>query len=340
MPAKPISKALKDLLDVAQLIEETPRKSTVEDLVKKRGGSTSDEAFVRKVQHQLNRLKEAFPDELVADGARPQGWSWAKARPIDLDFLTQDMAIALSLVERYMRQLLPATTIEALEPLMKKSRMALVQADKGWGDKLLVKRPGPRRKPPEVSAVVQRIVYDALKSGDVMLKISYQSRQDSQPEQRQIWPLGLMMKNDFLYLVAVKVEPPNDARWYALHRIRSADRVAAKGAQVCPDFSLSAKEAEGWFNNPGGAEVKDIRLVLRVEKGAAVNLLESPLLGMQGEAEMLSNGAVRITADILQTEELVPWLCAYGRHVVVEAPADLRERMRKEADEMLRAYNG
>ncbi|MCX9157823.1 WYL domain-containing protein [Niveibacterium sp. 24ML] len=342
MPAASSSKVILDLFRLAQLIP-VGRNASVTSLVTALGGNRADPAVIRKVQRQLERLQKMYPNELISDGAKPQGWHWKAGSPIGLNFLTSDMAIALSLVMRYMQQFLPASTLEALEPLLKKSAQVLDQVNRTWSSKILIKRPGPARNQPSVDMNVQRAVYDALRSGNEVLEISYKSRMDPESERRRIWPQGLMMKNDLLYLVASKIPGnPNESaspRWYAMHRIESAIRVAPNASEICPDLSLADKDAEGWFNN-GGTEsnAKVIELVLRVDEVAAVNLIESPLRDMVGSSELLGNGWVRIRAKVQKTTDLVTWLRAYGPRAVVEAPQDLREEMRAEAQAILKAY--
>lgn len=344
MPASSASKALQDLNTLAQLIP-VHGKTTVKQLVKAQGGSEADAAFARRVQHQLNRLQSQYPDELCSDGDRPQGWWWRRGSPLGLDFLTADSAIAFSLVMRYMRQLLPVATLEALEPLQKKSAVVLDQAGRLWADKLLLRRPGPARHLPVVQRAVQRPVYDAILNGDRLLEITYKSRANTRAERRLIWPQALMLKNDLLYLVALKADGPRgrapEARWYALHRIASATCRSPRGSEAAPQFSLAARDAEGWFSNPGGErEPETIRLVLRVDAVAAVNLIESPLEGMVGAPQTLDDGWVRITADLLWTEDLVTWLHGYGAHAVVEGPPALRARMRDDLAALRRLYAG
>jgi predicted DNA-binding transcriptional regulator YafY len=309
-----------------------------------RGGQGSTAAQVRQVQNQLNRLKVLYPDDLCSDGGRPQNWRWKSGSPVGLKFLTADMAIALSLVMRYMQQLMPASTLAALNPLLAHSATVLNQAEKDWLSKLLIKHAWPERNPPKIIELVQEQVYEALKRETSLLKISYQSRADAQPEKRLIWPLGLMMKNDLLYLVALKIDEKSGnasgERWYALHRITAAKIQAAKTASGRPDLSLAEKNAKGWFSNPGGEiQSEMIRMVFRVDEIASVNLIESPLCGMQGAAEILADGWRRITVDILITEDLITWLRGYGSHAVVEQPPLLVERMKTEAAAMWANYS-
>ena len=79
---------------------------------------------LRTIQRDLNNLSGVLP--IIADNAKPQGWSWIKDAPIlSIPALNPQTALTFNLLENYMRQLLPTNTLDYLQPWFKHAQGVL-----------------------------------------------------------------------------------------------------------------------------------------------------------------------------------------------------------------------
>lgn len=110
----------------------------------------------------------------------------------------------------------------------------------------------------------------------------------------------------------------------ALHRIQSAEQndIATHRPEgfALVDYVSDAQE----FSYPTGAGA--IKLVFLMDEPAALHLLERPLSDDQAD-ETQSDGRVKITAKVLDTDELTWWLLGFGSRVEVLSPSHVRSRL-------------
>lgn len=119
---------------------------------------------LRTIQRDLNKLSEVLP--LVADNAKPQGWSWAAdAKVVDLPALDPQAALTFKLVESHMQQLLPASTLNYLQPWFHAANGVLDQHGNGlahWPDKVRVLPRGLPQKAPDTAPEIAEAIYQAV----------------------------------------------------------------------------------------------------------------------------------------------------------------------------------
>jgi len=109
-----------------------------------------------------------------------------------------------------------------------------------------------------------------------------------------------------------------------LHRIESA-RVLDDAASTPRGFDLEAYAHSGVF---GFMDNGPIKLVMRMELGAAEHLHETPLSTDQIITADRKPGWVHIEATVRDNSQLQWWLRGFGREVEVLAPAALRKVLR------------
>ena len=100
-----------------------PKKGAVTDLLQSLN-RLGFETTIRTIQRDLNALALSFP--IVADDAKPQGWSWAKDAP-QLNFPEHDQQTAINfLVARmHLDKMLPKNSLSYLKPWFKAADDAL-----------------------------------------------------------------------------------------------------------------------------------------------------------------------------------------------------------------------
>jgi hypothetical protein len=140
------------------MLREVPRHprriSTAE--LKRRLAAAGYETTLRTIQRDLLKLSSALP--LLADDARPQGWSWeANAPQLDLPMLEPQAALVFHLAERYLQPMLPASTLDYLSPWFRAAAGVLDNQGNGlsaWRKKVRVLAPGQPRLPPVIDSEV------------------------------------------------------------------------------------------------------------------------------------------------------------------------------------------
>lgn len=70
---------------------------------------------LRTIQRDLNALAETFP--LDFDESKPQGWCWREgASQLEVPSMDAHAALTFNLVEQYMKNLLPRSTLSHMAP--------------------------------------------------------------------------------------------------------------------------------------------------------------------------------------------------------------------------------
>jgi predicted DNA-binding transcriptional regulator YafY len=319
-----------------RLVPRAPAKISVKDLCDR----LRDNDFPvssRTVQRDLNELARVFP--LVSDDRdKPYGWSWQRdASSFDLPGLSIPEALTLTLVEQHLRNHLPPSTIDALQPHFQSAARALSSVDgsamsKAWLNKVRSVMPQQPLLPPAMLEDCQRTVYLALMK-DLQLKLHYKKRDaDVATVYDVVHPLAIVQRGTLIYLVCM-FAGYDDVRTLALHRVQQAE-LLYEAARAKPGFDLDAYIATGQFGFLTGEPV-----VLRAtfSRAAGEHLYETPLSGDQ-VLTAGAGGAIALVATVASTRSLVWWLLGFGDGVVVQEPLELREEIRDTVARMAVAY--
>ena len=290
-------------------------------------GEGIDAPSLRTIQRDLEMLSQSFPLDVVNPKERPNQWHWMKgAAPLAIPGLDPTEAVAMKLIKTYLRPLLPGVMLDALAPHFEAAERAL-KSEGGlgparWTSLIRVLPKGIQLLPPKIDPQAQRSVYDALLR-DKQLELDYRPRGSKGNIQYRINPIGLVVRDGVIYLVASLVE--NDAiRQFVLHRIKSA-QVLDYPATSPRGFDLDEYIAKGGFGWPTG---RKIRLVAKFNRGPADTLAETPLSPDQS-IRKLDEDRFELTTTVLETKELHWWLLSFGPEVEVVEPKSLRALMRK-----------
>jgi len=289
---------------------------------------------LRTIQRDLIKLSVVLP--LLADNAKPQGWSWrADAQTIDLPALDPQAALTFKLVESYMRQLLPASTLDYLQPWFRTANGVLDQHDNGlahWPDKIRVLPQGLPKKTPDIKPEVAEAVYQAVLQ-ERQLQITYPSKnEDAETTSRIIHPLALVVRDHVVYLICI-FDGYSDPRQLAMQRILSAE-VLNDAALRPQGFSIDAYIADGEFGMP--LSPQPIVLEAEFMRHVAIHLREAPIAEDQ-VIEDVDEDNVLLRATVPDTLELRLWLKSFGDEVMMVKPEKLRQEFRQMA-ENLRCY--
>lgn len=300
-------------------IPRFPRKISTSDLVKQLE-SAEFGITQRTVQRDLNKLSRVLP--ITSDDNKPQGWSWQADVPqLDLPALEPQAALMFHLVEKYLRPLLPATTVDYLAPWFRTADHVLDSTGNGlsaWRGKVRVLPSGQPLHPPVMAAQVQATVTQALFQ-EKRLAVTYHPRGEKGVRDYIVNPLGLVVRDHVMYLVCTLWDYENTMQ-LVLHRIKTAE-VLDEPARITPGFDLDdyIDQGElGWRLSSG----KKITLVADFARGAALTFIERPL-DLKQVVQDIDENTVRLTAKVADTRELRTWLLGFGKRVVVQEPAGL-----------------
>ncbi len=319
-----------------KLVPQAPRKIDTRHLASglKEQGFKIDQ---RTLQPDLKMLSGMFP--LHCDTrSKPYGWQWISGRGLDVPGMSAQAALALKILDAYLRPLLPRSTLSALEPQLKNANEVLAnisnRAIRDWPRKVKVIPAGLNFLPPEIDAAVLPVVYEALFTNQ-RFRARYQALQSASRGKHQdylINPLGLVVRGPVLYLVCTLFEYPQ-LRQLAVHRLHNA--VLTEDPVKIPEgFDLARYIEQGEFDVSTGNRIR-LRAVL--DKRVAQLVTETPIAKDQRLRDR-DDGRVQLTASLMDTGQLRWWLLSLGDQAVVEAPESLRKELYDTARGMVARY--
>jgi predicted DNA-binding transcriptional regulator YafY len=315
------------LLETLQLIPTRDKIST--SMLRDRLENLGHKVSARTVQRDLESLTIPFGLECDTRN-KPYGWYWAKEnKRITVPGMDAGQALSLRLLQIYLINLLPESTVQELLPYFEEASNKLNQhygntAVQRWLDKVAIVPAAQPLLPPPVKRAVHDTVTQGLLS-ERQLDIKYTSPGGKQAKSATVHPLGLVQHGVVQYLVATFFEY-DDPRLLPLHRIKSATLLGAP-SNTPLGFTLKRYIEQGAFGfGPQSGNAKPIRLVAVFGPQSGAHLLESQLSTDQTVQE-LADGRLRFTATVPHTERLIWWLLSFGPFVKVEKPLTLRREV-------------
>jgi predicted DNA-binding transcriptional regulator YafY len=245
-------------------------------------------------------------------------------------------ALTFNLVEQYMQNLLPRSTLGQLAPWFDAAHgVASSQASTltKWRDKLRVVPHTLNKIPAKIDPSIQATIYSGLLN-DKQVLVTYRAiTSKEEPKTYPVHPLGLVVLEQVVYLVCT-VKSYLDARFLALHRIEGAVMLETSAIQPA-GFNIDT-----FIKREFGIRIGDesVRLVMRVRGVLGRYLVETPLAVSQ-TATPIDGLWTRIEATVPDTIQLRAWLRSLGKDAVVEEPALLRLQMEGEWQELVSLYS-
>lgn len=327
-----------DRLLLRQLPTETPGATTPE--LGRLLSSTGHVLTARAVQKRLAALEARH--EVVCDrGTKPFRWSIeAQRKRALLTPVLPHEALTLLLADEHLKHILPPSSRRALQERIDELDQA-VQREHGqrserWRAKVRKVPNEHGRVPPRVDGAVLAAISSALDE-ELVVTLDYTKRGANGATQRRVHPLGLLERDDALWLVAREELPSgelSEVKQFVLHRMESVTVLRGERAKKPANFSL-----DRWIRS-GQAHFRlgeDVALVARFRRGVADRLAESPIAHDQ-QLEEVDDDWTRLRAQLPHTRALEVLLIGYGSLCVVEEPAALREAIRGELEAALSAY--
>lgn len=332
------------LLQILLLLPRFPKFLSVEQMHRKLSNEGID-VSVRTVQRDMNVVESVFGGRIgvetyeefcesadhhvFGDSDRSNHWFWTQDAPsIHISGLTVNQALTLCLLEKYLSRLLPGVTLNNLRPFFDEATNTLQSMESNplveWPNKIAIVQPTQPLLMPEVNEVIHADVSEALLD-ERQLDIAYR-RFDGVVKEYRVNPLGLVLRNGSLYLIARK-EESRVIRIFALHRIRQVQQLDVPAFQP-DDFDLQRFIDEGnmGFDLSAAGAHQTIKLKALFDEISANHLSESRLSDDQ-TIERIDASCYLITATVQESEQLFWWLLSFGCRVEVLEPIALRKKM-------------
>ncbi len=286
-----------------------------------------DLAALLPIHKQLELNDNSKAEEGPKNGL-PYGYRWVGKDVEPTTGITLPEALSLVMVERYLAQSLPVLLTQSLSDVFSKAHQTLDLHKKSqvthWPDKITVIQPAQTLIPPEVDQQVLISVHDALLN-DKQLQVVYQAanKKDQKEKTYCLHPLGLIQRGPITYLAAM-ANKYEDAYMYAIHRIKSAERLELDSRKK------NGFDLDDYANNQGHFGSGElIEFKARISDHLAMMLAETALVESQQISEQDETGFRVITATIPNTWQLRWWVLGEGQRIEVLAPEELRQEIAK-----------
>ena len=330
------------------MLEYIPRwpRSTTADALARHLAACGFEVGLRTVQRDLAGVQSGLPEFGLScheEGKDSRRWFIAEDAPVHFTpSLDDHAALTFLFAASHLGHLLPSGTVAALKPFQAQALRHLSERGTvpaaAWDRRIHVFPAGLQRIPPAIDAGVRDMVYSSVFDRKV-IDIDYVSRGSGTIRKHRVSPLGLVVRDRVIYLVAASHRREGAPLQFALHRIR-AIAVAGDAEFVHPpNFDLAEYAArEIGFHYDGSSE---LRLRVRVGRQAFIGLSECPLEGqltLVPDVDAPESGGGTLTADVPNSFELRQWLRSLGPDGEVLEPGFLRHEIAQEVLGMARRY--
>jgi predicted DNA-binding transcriptional regulator YafY len=276
----------------------------------------------RTIQRLMETLSEFYNIERD-ESTKPYRYCWKEnATGLSMPSLSNQEALILRLAEEQLNRLLPSKLLKSMQGFFAQAQGTLnslgsAQNERQWLEKIRVVSTTQPLIPPKIDPDVFQQISDALYS-NLWLEVAYQNA-NAKKTLSKVMPLGLVQQGPRMYLVC-RFENYIDERCLALHRILSAQSSTLTFERP-KNFSLKQFDEDGRF---GYGDGKRIRLSFRIEKGAGLHLLESPLSDDQKVTEL--DKTYDVTATVVESAMLDKWIWGFGTQIsrVKKKPTNAR----------------
>lgn len=320
------------LMEILKMLPRFPKKFS-NDTIKAKLENIGFYTDIRTIQRDMEKLEKMFPNQIKQEtdsSDKRDRWFWVEnAKFINLSGISSDQALALILVKKYLKPLLPTITSTDLEPFFDLAVDTLGNLYEGnplrlWQKKIAIKPTTLALLPPQIDPYIQHEVTHTL-FADLQLQIEYR-KSNGTVNTYELNPLGMLMRDSIIYLVATKIGH-EQIQLFALHRIQFAEYLEEPSVRP-DDFDLQSYVDDGRlaFNPTGESDYETIKLVAIFDKLSCSHLYESKLSADQ-TIEDMGGDQFKLTANLMESDELFWWLQSFGSRVEVLEPLALRNKI-------------
>ena len=186
-------------------------------------------------------------------------------------------------------------------------------------------------------------VIDGLLTGALhRMRVSFRyKRPDGYSFEGLLEPYAMVLYRQGLYVLGSTVHlrgstlERQSPRVYAVERFSRADHQREVRFELPPGFDVD-RYFDGVFGIFGGGE--STQHVVIDFSPEARQLVEARRWHPTQKLQRRRDGSVRLSMDVVNTTEVVPWVMGWGALAHVQAPADLAQRVARELDAAAQRY--
>ena len=346
MPTHPIAKYTKSarLFALYQCLPRSEANAmSLTELMVGYGDNPDNFANERKnLENDLIALNQIFNDIFYSDAlVRVPAWgeniSGQTARfyiepSFSIDIINEQTVFFWQMLNKYTVNYLPASfkqsITDKLIQLGRQHKTSFNQSKLGqWQDNLIT-LPSVVQAP-RLDNEVMASIHQALLNNR-QLRISYQNKWKENPNQRVVYPKGLIFIDNMIYLTGFNRTDDHidDEKLLEAHRNFAVNRIteAVVINKPVPDWVGRDAFSLDNLNKLGKLEPTDnarIKLVLRVQKYACQHLFERPLSQDQA-ITVFDSTWNQVSATVANTKRLQDWLVSMSQLAVVVEPSELK----------------
>ena len=287
---------------------------------------------IRQIQRDLTWLEENYSNLLESEGKRPKKWKLCNnplAKEMDLN-----TALAFFLVDKYVKNLLPLTSIQHLSPYFKEyisvldKTYPIPQKQKivKWSEKVAMIPRSIEFISPDVDDEIQKTMLMAVFENKRVI-FTYKGKEN------EFSPLGIVIRGEMTYFIGLFGDY-KDYRQVTLNRIEKAD-LTSRTFIPPSEFKLDQYIAKGKFQFPvkGDKVIKfkayfDKKVIKSVGE---LSLSEDQIITKEGDRYLLQ-------ATVQNTEQFLWWVLGFGSKVEVLKPISLRKKIIQIITKMNKCY--
>jgi predicted DNA-binding transcriptional regulator YafY len=323
-------------IKMLRMIPREPGEITANTLcerLKDQGFGTS----IRTIQRDLIKYSTVFPINCREDTSKTKFWHFIKdSYPFDIPEMSPLSAFTFSLAESFLKLMLPAAITRQLDPHFRSAKNFLEKLQGPswvkWSEKIRVVPRYQHLIPAAIKPDVLETIHEAIWK-ERQLEAVYKPREPKGEKEYVIHPLGLIFRNEVIYLVCT-LWCYEDIKQLALHRFQSVKLL--EGLRNVPEsFNLDKYIQQGGISFP--LRDKKIKLKVLFDSDAALHLKETPLSEDQKLVKQ-KDGKVLMTATVRETSELHWWLLGFGEYVEIQGPEYLRTVFKERSANMAVLY--
>lgn len=323
-----------------------------------------DRSQFRLVQRDLNFLLgeefEAgdFDNEFglsrVKGERKSQRWRLEPFQELSYDFerIPAFMALALSVTQKHLTQVLPSDTQQELQRIFSGAEEKLSKSEQKLSplhyqrlsQSVEFFQRGQKLQAPKFDMAILDTIYRAILMGK-RIQFSYSSRQ--QTRDYDLHPFGVVIMLPKIYLIGIKENDmpdyaPTDFRSFLVHKIQDIS-LSAFAHQVPDDFRLKAYLDAGNMDvaltqNDNHAYQLTLELTIDESSNLMSDLLESPISADQ-QIKALDEGKWLLCATVKRTVQLRNWLLALGPQAKVLSPEIIQQDLITYLTDIHQVYN-
>lgn len=284
----------------------------------------------RTVYRDLQALQEVG----VPIGSEPgEGYFIVKGYHLPPVMFDKEEAAALLAGERLMQKWSETQLSESYLSALDKIRAVLHSREKEYFNTLdqhIKTLPWPDEKPLEIDQRIFIFLQDAIVRAEV-ISIEYYSPYKDQITQRDVEPLGLLLRGNHWYL-AVWCRLRTDYRMFRVDRIEEYKRTSEQLSDP-PEHTL--KE----FSEESLREEQDLQEIIVQFDQEMIRYMGDQKYYHGWVSEEMVDGGVKMTFLISSSEYFARWLLIWGSGVSIIKPESLEKRVGELSKELYEHHN-